>query len=219
MSKYRRARPAPQVELLRFGPPMHEVVPFGPPRPWSAQVSLDPVGRVQKAVAIPVYPRRRFDYLLFRPRLSTIVVTDLFPEVLNQTSSPCRLDSQRGLAPATQRGCLGDRVQRFSHPRDSSEKNLGMTRLCDRTSRRNLRAPRRNPELVEQAGSLCHFSYTSRRSWWHRLPACESCHYFYRSSSARRARPRATEVNSLPTRILSAPKRCAKMRRTAGTND
>src|SRR5208282_991315 len=29
--------------------------------------------------------------------------------------------------------CLGDRVQRVSHPRDSSEKNLGMTRLCDGT--------------------------------------------------------------------------------------
>src|SRR5579863_789 len=34
-----------------------------------------------------------------------------------------------------------------------------------------------------------------------------------------RARPWATEVNSLPERIFSAPKRVSKMRRTAGTND
>src|SRR5208282_1815935 len=68
-----------------------------------------------------------------------------------------------GLAHATQRGCLGDRVQRFSHPRDSSEKNLGMTplsyigwvilrdRCCTGEQQRktNRLAGRRNSELVD----------------------------------------------------------------------
>ena len=40
-----------------------------------------------------------------------------------------------------------------------------------------------------------------------------------RISAARRARPWATEVNSLPPRMRSLPKRVSKMLRTAGTNE
>ena len=39
------------------------------------------------------------------------------------------------------------------------------------------------------------------------------------ASSARRANPRATEINSFPVRVRSSPKRPLKIRRTAGTSE
>src|SRR5208282_2266655 len=71
-------------------------------------------------------------------------------------------------------GCLGDRVQRFSHPRDSSEKNLGMTRPCDGTLRdfsgdaglysipAKIVAVRRNRELVAQ----CNLRTSASRDFY-----------------------------------------------------
>src|SRR6185295_11213490 len=43
--------------------------------------------------------------------------------------------------------------------------------------------------------------------------------YVHRTSAARNARPRATEVNSPPERTRAAPNRASKIRRTAGTKE
>src|ERR1700678_1104422 len=73
---------------------------------------------------------------------------------------------------------------------------------------------------------LCHLDRSSEGAQWRDLrssgpfPGTHTIQVIWaRTSSALRARPRATEMNSLPVRMRCSPKRCAKMRWTAGTSD